>query len=66
MSQPYSLKPPEFKGFSKIPRLNREIIITEKIDGTNGQIYVPEDPTEPIFAASRNRWLTDMRTYCVS
>ena len=30
----------EFQKFNKIPRLSREIIITEKIDGTNGQIYI--------------------------
>lgn len=30
----------EFKAFPKIPRLNREIIITEKIDGTNALIYI--------------------------
>lgn len=32
----------EFQKFNKIPRLSREIIITEKIDGTNGQIYILE------------------------
>lgn len=30
----------EFQAFSKIPRLNREVIITEKLDGTNAQIYI--------------------------
>ena len=29
----------EFIKFNKIPRLNRDIIITEKIDGTNAQVY---------------------------
>lgn len=46
---------PEFKEFKKIPRLTREVIITEKIDGTNGLIYIDEDNN--IFAGSRNRWL---------
>lgn len=32
----------EFKGFEKIPRLNRDIVITEKIDGTNGAIVISE------------------------
>jgi len=32
----------EFKPFSKIARLNRDITITEKIDGTNGAIGVVE------------------------
>lgn len=30
----------EFKEFPKIPRLNREVIVTEKIDGTNAQINI--------------------------
>jgi hypothetical protein len=30
----------EFRGFGKIARLNREIIITEKIDGTQGAIGI--------------------------
>jgi hypothetical protein len=46
---------PEFQGFRKIARLSREIIITEKIDGTNGLIYIDEQNN--IFAGSRNRWL---------
>jgi len=46
---------PEFKKFQKIPRLSRDIIITEKIDGTNGVIYIDEQNN--IFAGSRNRWL---------
>ena len=48
---------PEFRGFKKIPRLSREICITEKIDGTSGLIYI--DETNNIFAGSRNRWLDD-------
>ena len=47
----------EFQGFPKIPRLNRDIIITEKIDGTNAQILITEDGQ--IFAGSRKRWLTE-------
>jgi len=30
----------EFIKFKKIPRLSRDIVITEKLDGTNGQIYI--------------------------
>lgn len=48
--------PPEFVAFGKIPRLNRDIIITEKIDGTNGQILVTDDGQ--VFAGSRNRYAT--------
>lgn len=47
----------EFIGFPKIPRLSREIIITEKLDGTNGQIYFPED-NGPMLVGSRKRWIT--------
>ena len=47
---------PEFQGFGKIPRLNREIVITEKIDGTNAQILITEEGE--VFAGSRTRWLT--------
>lgn len=30
----------EFQKFNKIPRLNRNVIITEKIDGTNAQVFI--------------------------
>jgi len=48
---------PIFQGFKKIPRLSREIIITEKIDGTCGLIYV--DEANNLFVGSKNRWLDD-------
>lgn len=47
----------EFEPFPKIPRLFRECVITEKIDGTNAQVFVPDDGG-PVLAGSRNRWLT--------
>jgi hypothetical protein len=54
------LTPPEdklvFKAFSKIARLSRDCIITEKIDGTNAQIAITEDGQ--MFTGSRNRWIT--------
>lgn len=46
----------EFKEFPKIPRLSRGVVITEKIDGTNGQIFITEDGQ--FFAGSRKRWIT--------
>lgn len=46
----------EFIGFQKIARLSREIIITEKIDGTNAQIHITEDGE--VLAGSRTRWIT--------
>jgi hypothetical protein len=38
----------EFREFSKMARLSREIIITEKIDGTNAQIFIGEDASNGI------------------
>lgn len=48
----------EFKEFNKIPRLSREMIITEKIDGTNGLIFIGKFDQEPFLVGSRNRWIT--------
>lgn len=47
---------PEFNEFPKMARLSREIIITEKIDGTNAQILITDDGD--VFAGSRTRWIT--------
>jgi hypothetical protein len=47
----------DFEHFKKIPRLNRQVVITEKIDGTNAQIAISNDLSE-IKAGSRNRWIT--------
>ena len=33
----------KFVEFKKIPRLSREVIVTEKIDGSNGQIYIVKE-----------------------
>ena len=45
----------EFKSFSKIARLSRDCTITEKIDGTNGQIVIENG--EITAVGSRNRYL---------
>lgn len=47
---------PEFQEFPKIARLSRHCIISEKIDGSNGQVLITE--SGDVFAGSRNRWLT--------
>ena len=47
---------PEFQPFPSLKRLYREIVVTEKIDGTNAQVYITEDGD--VFAGSRNRWIT--------
>lgn len=44
-----------FKSFPRIPRLFRDVIITEKLDGTNAQIHIT--PGGIVLAGSRNRWL---------
>lgn len=62
-----------FEPFEKIPRLKRGCVITEKIDGTNAQIYItPElqvdgDPVAVVndlcvYAGSRSRWLFPDKT----
>ncbi len=48
---------PEFKTFDKIARLNREVVVTEKIDGSNGLIFISDD-LEIVRAGSRSRWIT--------
>ena len=46
----------DFEEFPKMARLSREVIVTEKIDGTNAQIVITEDGQ--IRAGSRTRWIT--------
>lgn len=45
-----------FQEFPKIHRLSREIVITEKLDGTNAQVIITEDGQ--IGAASRTKLIT--------
>ncbi len=45
----------DFTAFKKIPRLSREVVITEKIDGTNGVICITED--RELLVGSRTRWI---------
>lgn len=47
---------PTFAEFPSIARLSREIVITEKIDGTNAQVHITEDGR--LYAGSRTRWIT--------
>jgi len=46
---------PEFKAWPKIPRLFRDMVITEKIDGTNACVIVEDGK---VFAQSRKRLIT--------
>lgn len=48
--------PPEFEPFRKIARLSREVVITEKLDGTNASILITDDGQ--LFTGSRSRWIT--------
>jgi hypothetical protein len=47
---------PAFVGFPSIPRLLRDCIVTEKIDGTNASVWIGDDGT--VRAGSRSRWIT--------
>jgi len=51
-----SIQPVPFVEFPKMARLNRECIITEKIDGTNACIHITEDGQ--LLTGSRTRWIT--------
>jgi len=49
-----SMDSPVFRPFPSIARLNRDCIITEKIDGTNGCVVITESA---VYAQSRERLL---------
>jgi hypothetical protein len=46
---------PEFESFQKIARMTRPCTITEKIDGTNGQLLVTAEGQ--LWVGSRSRWV---------
>ena len=46
-----------FEAFESIPRLIRTCVISEKIDGTNAQVFIPDD-LSCVLAGSRSRWIT--------
>lgn len=47
---------PEFEAFPKIARLKRNIVITEKLDGTNAAVGIT--PDGEFYCQSRNRIIT--------
>lgn len=49
---------PDFESFGKIPRLSRDIVVTEKIDGTNGQILIREIAMTDFWSDGCKRVLT--------
>jgi len=46
----------EFQTFPKMSRYSREVVVSEKIDGTNAQILITDDGQ--FLTGSRNRWIT--------
>ena len=61
----------EFNPFPKLHRLSRDIVVTEKLDGTNAQIFIEDETLVEdrsiitavvdglaLIAGSRNRWIT--------
>lgn len=46
----------EYKAWPKTPRLFKDVVVTEKIDGSNGAIIVTDELT--VHAQSRNRLIT--------
>jgi hypothetical protein len=42
----------QFQEFRKIPRFSREVLVTEKIDGSNGQIFIYNSEIELLFPYS--------------
>lgn len=46
----------QFEDFPKMARWSRDVIVTEKIDGTNAQILITDDGE--FFTGSRTRWIT--------
>lgn len=59
---PDAVWPPPHKTFQKIPRLGRQVVITEKLDGTNALVAIHHDPAMPLAVGSRNRWLSAGKT----
>lgn len=47
--------PGPFQGFKKIPRWSRDIVITEKIDGTNGVLFIDKELN--VYPGSKSQWL---------
>lgn len=55
---PATIAFPAFVEFPSIPRLFRDVVVTEKIDGTNASIHISEDGQ--VLAASRTRYIVPL------
>lgn len=53
----------EFVAFGKIPRLSRECVVTEKIDGTNAQVYIMDAPN---LGGKREPWPSETEPYVIA
>jgi hypothetical protein len=54
----------EFKEFEKISRLNRQVIVTEKIDGNNGQVHIrAAEQSDPEVGYDTQIFIDDVRLY---
>lgn len=51
----------EFREWPKIARFSREVIVTEKIDGTNACVGITE--SGDVLAGSRSGWLTGLDNF---
>lgn len=51
--------PVQFVEFPKIGRLSRNVVVTEKIDGTNGVLHIGE--SGEFLIGSRSQWITPDR-----
>jgi hypothetical protein len=58
LNPPAAPWPPPFEPYGKTPRWRSQVVVTEKIDGSNCFIIVPEDPALPLAVGSRNRYIT--------
>lgn len=56
-AEPHKVWPPPFEPYGKTPRWRSQVVVTEKIDGSNCFIIVPEDPSLPLAVGSRNRYI---------
>lgn len=45
-----------FQPFPKVPRLSREMVITEKLDGTNAQVFIREAEVEDYRLNAEMNW----------
>lgn len=61
MTNPPAISLPPFTEFASIARLSRDVIVTEKIDGTNAQVHITDDGR--ILVGSRTRWVPEGQSH---